>query len=259
MTVELILGDCLEVMKGMDDKSVDAILTDLPYGTTACSWDEIIPFEPMWEQVKRICKGVFVTTASQPFTSKLVMSNLDMFKHEWIWHKNYSGGFVNAKKMPMKYHENVLVFCDTQPVYNPIYERYSDSVYKRFKDGERVSNQKAVAKDIKNNIQKISPVATTIELKRGKYPSTIQRIKGVRTAQGNRQHPTQKPVELYRYFIKTYTNEGNTVLDIAMGSGTTGVACVQTGRNFIGIEIDPDYFAIAERRIKEAQMQPRLL
>jgi DNA modification methylase len=248
MSVQLYLGDCLEVMRSMPDKSVDAIITDLPYGTTACSWDEIIPFAPMWEQVERICKGVFVTTASQPFTSKLVMSNLEQFKHEWVWNKVVPANIMQAKYAPMKVHENVVVFASTGKVYNPIKtvadtknirpvsdKKYTSNIY-----GATISNDKC---DIYS-----------------RYPITILEY-NKRNAECNPLsivHPTQKPVALYEYLIRTYTNEGDTVLDITMGSGTTGVACVQTGRNFIGIEIYPPYFAIAERRIAEAQMQPRL-
>ena len=251
MTVQLYLGDCLEVMRSIPDKSVDAIITDLPYGTTANSWDEVIPFSPMWEQVERINKGVFVTTASQPFTSKLVMSNLSQFKYEWIWRKNRITGFLNANKRPMTQHENIVVFCEkTAPYfpqmtkgdlhtrggkYNRTSDNYGDFNYKEYESDER-------------------------------YPTTVLNIKCQSDScvtykqRPNRltTHPTQKPVELYKYLVRTYTNEGDTVLDITMGSGTTGVACVQTGRNFIGIEIDPTYFAIAEKRIKEAQQQLRL-
>jgi len=248
MNVQLHLGDCLEVMRSMPDKSVDAILTDLPYGTTACSWDEIIPFEPMWEQVKRICKGVFVTTASQPFTSKLVMSNLKQFKHEWVWIKERPTNFLMGKSHPMKYTENVLAFYDNGITYNPQLQIKLEK-NKRNNSPRPLSNQ--VYGDSVNG--KYSEMCQNGGNKDWVYPKnylTISMQRGL--------HPTQKPVALYEYLVRTYTNEGDTVLDITMGSGTTGVACVQTGRNFIGIEIDPTYFAIAEKRIKEAQMQPRL-
>lgn len=240
--IQLHLGDCLEVMKSMPDKSVDAIITDLPYGTTACSWDVVIPFEPMWEQVKRVCKGVFVTTASQPFTSKLVMSNIDWFKYEWVWDKGLAGNIFLAKYQPMKITENVCVFSRNGHTFNPIKtpgnkrkmknNGMSDSAFGNFKqyDGG-YSDQR-------------NPVNLLY------FPNTDR--KGI-------EHPTQKPVALYEYLIRTYTNEGDTVLDMTMGSGTTMVACVNTGRNGIGIEIDPTYFAIAEKRIKEAQQQLRLL
>ena len=249
MTVELILGDCLEVMKGMADKSVDAIITDLPYGTTACLWDTVIPFEPMWEQVKRICKGVFVTTASQPFTSKLVMSNLDWFKYEWIWEKNRGSNFATLKYQPMKEHESVLVFCNGTSVYNPIMSERKGGGLNRAKYKYNPSNT--------GKRDSMGGFKMTHANHNGnnelRFPSSLQKFN---CEVGS--HPNQKPALLYQYLIKTYTNEGDTVLDITMGSGTTGVACIQTGRNFIGIEIDPEYYKIAEKRIAEAQLQMRL-
>ncbi len=241
MTVQLILGDCLEVMKSMPDKSVDAIITDLPYGTTACKWDSVIPFEPMWEQVKRICKGVFVTTASQPFTSKLVMSNPDSFKYCWVWNKRLAGNGILAKFQPLKIHEDVCVFSKNGHTYNP----QDTSGKARWKGG------------IKDNHGTFSNAESPKVWSDKYHPTTILDFSGA-SMRIDREHPTQKPVALYQYLIKTYTNDGDTVLDITMGSGTTGVACVQTGRNFIGIEIDPTYFAIAEKRIKEAQAQMKL-
>jgi site-specific DNA-methyltransferase (adenine-specific) len=238
MTVELYLGDCLEYMKSMPDKSVDAIITDLPYGTTACSWDEIIPFEPMWEQVKRIDKGVFVTTASQPFTSKLVMSNLGWFKYEWIWNKSRPSNGILAKYQPLKIHEDVVVFSNGSSVYNPI-------KWKGNKNHNTRSGSWA------NNIIGYSGYKP-IDINTIKFPRSVINIDSLGS---NVEHSTQKPVELYSYLIRTYTNEGDTILDICMGSGTTGVACMQLGRNFIGCEIDPGYFAIAEKRIAQAQMQ----
>jgi site-specific DNA-methyltransferase (adenine-specific) len=250
MTVDLILGDCLEVMKGMDDKSVDAILTDLPYGTTACSWDEIIPFEPMWEQVKRICKGVFVTTASQPFTSKLVMSNLDMFKYEWIWEKSHATGHLDCNHKPMKKHENILVFSASgRTKYNPIITKKHKS---KIRAGKLIRSNTDSYGVFKNETPRRIPDNMS-------YPLSIIYFDSPYKGGEAGKHPTQKPVALFQYLVRTYTNKDDIILDFCLGSGTTGVACVQTGRNFIGIEIDPDYFAIAERRIKEAQMQPRLL
>jgi len=245
MSVELHLGDCLEVMKSMPDKSVDAIITDLPYGTTACSWDEIIPFEPMWEQVERINKGVFVTTASQPFTSKLVMSNPKWFRYEWIWIKNRGSNFALAHKMPMKEHESILVFSKEPAQYNPIMQERSETGKQRVKT---VINPSTKSIHYGGLVAKEGRMCEKLRL-----PSSWQKFNcevGL--------HPTQKPIALYSYLIRTYTNEGDVVLDVTMGSGTTGVACVQTGRNFIGIEIDPTYFAIAEKRISEAQLQLRL-
>ena len=250
MTVELIQGDCLEVMRGMGDKSVDAIITDLPYGTTACSWDEIIPFEPMWREVKRILKprGVFVTTASQPFTSRLIVSNLEMFKYEWIWEKSHATGFLDVNKKPMKQHENIIVFSINGHVYNPqTYEKHKSKI----RNGKLIrSNTDAYGK-FNNNSPRLIPNNIG-------FPLTIQYFATPYKGGEGGLHPTQKPVALLEYLIRTYTNEGDTVLDITMGSGTTGVACVQLNRNFIGIEIDPTYFAIAQERIRVAQMQPGL-
>ena len=239
-------GDCLEVMKVIEDKSIDMILCDLPYGTTACKWDTIIPFEPLWEQYKRIIKdnGAIVLTASQPFTSALVMSNTNMFRYEWIWHKNFSGGFILAKKQPMKYHENILVFYKNQSTYNPQFEEYADSVKKRFKEGDT-----SPIGMTKNNVSNIKCVKRVISFKKGKYPSTVQKIKGVGNANSEHLHPTQKPVALFEYLIKTYTNEGDLVLDNCAGSGTTGVACKNTNRNFILIEQDEKYCDIIKERV----------
>ena len=235
-------GDCLEIMPDLLANSVDAIITDLPYGTTACKWDVVIPFEPMWEQVKRLLKknGVFVTTASQPFTSALVMSNPKMFKYEWIWEKNRGSNFATTKYQPMKEHENVLVFCEGATVYNPIYENRAEGgkaralhVINPSNTGRRETLNGMEAKDSRN----INPDQ--------RVPRSIQKFN---TEVG--QHPTQKPVALLEYLIKTYTNEGETVLDFTMGSGTTGVACKHLNRNFIGIELEEKYFNIAKERIE---------
>lgn len=243
MQVTLHLGDCLEVMKSIPDKSVHAIITDLPYGTTACSWDEIIPFEPMWAQVKRLLKqrGVFVTTASQPFTSKLVMSNKDWFKYEWVWNKHLAGNGILANVQPLKIHENVVVFSKNGHNYFP----QKTKGKARWKGG------------IKDNHGTFNNAESKLTWNDEYHPITILDFSGA-SMRVEREHPTQKPVALYEYLIKTYTNENDTVLDCCMGSGTTGVACVQTGRNFIGIEIDPGYFAIAEKRIAQAQQQMTL-
>ena len=242
-TVELILGDCLEVMKGMPDKCVDAILTDLPYGITACSWDKIIPFEPMWEQVKRICKGVFVTTASQPFTSKLVMSNLEWFKYSWVWDKRMVTNIGSAKYQPLRCHEDIVVFYNKENIYNP---QIRDNVLSPF---GKLSGTKSETQGVFGDDYKVGVG----------YPKTIISFPRPNNLSGGGVHPTQKPVGLYRYLIRTYTNEGDTVYDLCFGSGTTAVACIKENRNFIGSEIDETYYEIAERRIKEAQMQPRLI
>lgn len=254
----VVNADCLEAMRYIKDKSIDMVLCDLPYGTTSCKWDIIIPFEPLWEQYKRIIKdnGAIVLTASQPFTSLLIMSNLDMFKYELIWHKNFSGGFILAKSRPMKYHENILVFYYKQPTYNPQFESYAKSVKDRFKKSGKVNCDNGIKNSLINNIQHIKKAQAFINYERGKYPSTVMSIKSDENANGKRIHPTQKPVSLFEYLIKTYTNDGDLVLDNCAGSGTTGVACANTNRNYILIEKDETYCSIIEKRISEL---PRLL
>jgi site-specific DNA-methyltransferase (adenine-specific) len=229
---KLMQGDCLELMKDIQDKSIDMILCDLPYGTTRNKWDSIIPLEPLWEQYKRIIKdnGAIVLTAQTPFDKVLGASNLDMLRYEWIWEKTESTGFLNAKKMPLKKHENILVFYKKLPTYNPQFTKGTPYSYQ--KDGissDNYGDSKGTNKII--NEGKRYPVSII----------TFKKDKGL--------HPTQKPVALCEYLIKTYTNEGETVLDNCMGSGTTGVACKNLNRNFIGIELDEEYFKIAKERI----------
>ena len=237
--------DCLEGMKRIPDGSVDMILCDLPYGTTHLDWDSVIPFEPLWEQYGRVIKdnGAIVLTASQPFTSALVMSNPKMFKYEWIWEKSH-GGFATAKKNPLKRHESVLVFSKKTHKYNP----QMVDVEGKVRDHRR-------EKSYQQTIGKMQESATHKGLKRAysddydpkkRYPKSI--ISFSNRAE-KRIHPTQKPVALFEYLIKTYTNEGDTVLDNCMGSGTTAVACLNTNRNFIGFELDKGYFDIANERI----------
>lgn len=240
MTAHLIHGDCLELMASIPDGSVDMILCDLPYGTTACKWDTVIPFEPLWAHYKRIAKknAAIVLTASQPFTSALVMSNPRWFKHEWIWEKNRGSNFASCKWQPMKEHESVLVFSPSVPTYYPIRESRNGGgaglVGKLIK-ASNTGRRKAMSGFVDGR-DRILP--------HDRVPRSIQKFN---TQVGH--HPTQKPVALMEYLIRTYTNEGETVLDNCMGSGTTGVACVNTGRNFIGIERDDKYFAIAQERI----------
>ena len=231
--IDLRQGDCLEVMKDIPDGSVDMILCDLPYGTTKCKWDVIIPFEPLWEQYERIIKdtGAIVLFGSQPFTTALNNSNMKLYRYEWIWIKNNSTGFQLANKRPMKKHENISVFYNKQPTYNPQGLQPYGKVNKRGSMGdnwdEMSSNQ---------YIQKYT-----------NYPTLLLEF----SHDKEKLHPTQKSIALLEYLIKTYTNEGETVLDNCMGSGSTGVACINTNRNFIGIELDPEYFKIAEKRINE--------
>jgi site-specific DNA-methyltransferase (adenine-specific) len=243
---DLYLGDCLKVMKDIPDGSVDMVLTDPPYGTTACKWDSVIPFEPMWEQLKRITKpnGAIVLTASQPFTSALIMSNVGMFRYELIWDKvNKYTGSLNANKMPLKRHENICVYYRKLPTYN-----------KQMRDGKAytATNSKGHGKHTQYGHDK----DLRITVNTGKHnPCSVIEIKGDdKKAAG--LHPTQKPVALMEYLIRTYTNEGETVLDFTMGSGTTGVACKNLGRSFIGIEMDADYFALASKRIQDAHETP---
>lgn len=254
--IDLRCGDCLELMKDIPNGSVDLVLTDPPYGTTACKWDSVIPFEPMWKQLNRIIKpnGAICLFGSEPFSSALRMSNINHYRYDWIWHKNLSGSFATAKKMPMKYHENISVFYKKLPTYNPQFQPYSESTAKRFKDGEMVNRKKQIEKST-NSIQGgLSFVGEQgMCIKRGKYPESVQFFKSEHTANGKRLHPTQKPIDLLEYLIRTYTNQGETVLDFTMGSGSTGVACVNTGRNFIGIELDEAYFQIAKERIENCK------
>lgn len=226
--------DCLEGMKLIEDKSIDMILCDLPYGTTRNKWDSIIPLDQMWEQYERIIKdnGAIVLTAQTPFDKVLGASNLKLLKYEWIWQKEAGTGFLNAKKMPLKDHENVLVFYKKAPVYNP---QFTEGKAYTCKKGSGTPNY---------NKDSVDEVITVNEGKR--YPkSTVQF-----TRDKDKLHPTQKPVALFEYLIKTYTNEGDTVLDNCMGSGTTAIACQNLKRNFIGFELDKTYFDIVVQRIE---------
>jgi site-specific DNA-methyltransferase (adenine-specific) len=215
-------------MKSIPDKSVDLILCDLPYGTTQNKWDSIIPLEPLWQQYKRICNGAIVLTAAQPFTSILVCSNLPMFKYDWTWKKSKPTGHLNAKKMPMRNKEDVLVFCDGNAPYLPQGLRECGDTVSRTNRG----NYGACSK-------------TTVQSHTG-YPVQV-----IEFPTENGFHPTQKPVALMEYLIRTYTNEGDTVMDNTMGSGTTGIACLNTGRKFIGIEKYEGYFTKAQERIQK--------
>jgi len=255
LNYDIYHGDCLEEMKKIPDGSVDLILTDPPYGTTACKWDHVIPFEPMWVQVWRVLKpnGACCLFGSEPFSSALRMSQIKHFKYDWIWHKNMGSGIALAKKRPMKNHEILSVFYKNQPNYYPIFEKYADSVYKRFNgDVAKVNKIKSIARGESNNIEGLAYIEPTLELKRGKYPTTVKFFKIPNRSNGQRFHHTQKPVDLLEYLIKTYTLEGETVLDFTMGSGSTGVACVNTNRKFIGIEKEKKYFEIASKRINDA-------
>ena len=229
----LILGDCLEEMGKLPEKSVDLILCDLPYGTTECKWDAIIPFDLLWSAYLRVTKqnAAIVLTASQPFTSALIMSNPDLFKTCWVWQKTNCTGFANAKKQPLRAYEDVAVFYRQQPVYNP-------------QGVVRLSEPRIRTKET-GEIMGRTGFRDGYEQEWTNYPKNVLAIPSERGF-----HPTQKPVALMEYFIKTYTHEGAVVLDSCMGSGTTGVACINTNRRFIGIEKNPEYFAIAEKRVR---------
>ena len=236
--IELLQGDCLEIMKGIPDGSIDAIITDPPYGTTACKWDSVIPFEPMWEQLNRIIKpnGAIVLFGSEPFSSALRMSNIKNYKYDWVWNKRLGANIFNVQVQPLKIHENILIFNSTKETYNPIKTNLDNiRVYQDKYGGGEGYHSKGTGEKIYKT--------------KGKYPKSIIDISNAN--QKGKAHPTQKPVALMEYLIKTYTNEGETVLDFTMGSGSTLVACQNTNRNGIGIEQDEAYFKIAEQRIKE--------
>lgn len=237
--IQLLHGDCLQVMRDLPDASVDMILTDLPYGTTACKWDVVIPFEPLWEQWERICRfdGAIVLTAAQPFTSQLVMSNARCFAYAWIWDKGVGGSFVQAKRMPMRVHEDVLVFCPSGKT-----PRYFPQMVPKEKPLS-VKESKAY-KDNTSIPRNARPAKTYTE----SYPRSIQAFSS-RSAGSRGFHPTQKPVPLMEYLIKTYTQPEEVVLDCCMGSGTTGVAAINSGRHFIGIERETEYLMIAHERM----------
>lgn len=259
MNVELINGNCLEKMKNISDKSIDMILCDLPYevlnkGNKNASWDRLLPFDQLWEQYNRIIKdnGAIILFAQGMFTAQLMMSNPDMWRYNLIWDKILTGGFLNAKKMPLRSHEDILVFYKSLPTYNPqmTVGKPLHSKGTSFESKEYTNNCYGNAKPSSNSRSGSTE----------KYPTSIIRFQ--RPHSSVTVHPTQKSVELCEWLIKTYTNEGETILDNCMGSGTTGVAAVNTGRNFIGIELNEQYFKIAEERInitinkKENQPQP---
>jgi site-specific DNA-methyltransferase (adenine-specific) len=248
--MQLIHGDCLEKMKDIPDKSVDMILCDLPYGTTACRWDVIIPFEPLWEQYKRIIKdrGAIVLFGSEPFSSYLRMSNIKWFKYDWIWEKSNPSNIALANKQPMKYHETISVFCNGATNYHKqMIERKSERIKQAHRSGYTFHNSGSEQTGLK--YIDVSAEKYNADLKN---PSTILKFNSLRpNSKEFVKHPTQKPTKLLEYLIKTYTLEGETVLDNCMGSGSAGIACINTNRNFIGIEKDDKYFEIAVNRIKQ--------
>jgi site-specific DNA-methyltransferase (adenine-specific) len=249
MNIDLIKGETLEEMQRLIEKGikVDMILCDLPYGTTACKWDEVIPFDLLWDKYEKLIKdnGAIVLTASQPFTSALVMSKPDLFKYEWIWEKSKASNFLQAKYMPLKAHENILVFGRGKVNYYP-----QKTEGDPFNKGSR-KNDKGIATEVYNRIPNAGKEVVNATGLRN--PRTVQYFK---TAESEgKHHPTQKPTWLFEYLIKTYTNKGETVLDNTMGSGTTALACLSTKRNFIGIELEEKYYEAAKKRVGEKRIE----
>lgn len=246
MAVQLYNGDCLEVMDKLiaDGVKVDAIITDPPYGTTACKWDSVIPFDKMWKVLQEIKKDncPILLFSSQPFTTKLISSNINNYSYELIWKKNVPTGMAQAKYRPMKYHEAIQCFYARNTTYNPIPKE-------RVGVGKACYNYNHYCGD--NNHIKMNKIKKLYDPD-FVQPSSVLEFNVVPNRNG-KLHPTQKPVELMEWIVKTYTNEGDTVLDFTMGSGTTGVACINTNRNFIGIELDKNYFKIAKKRIENVQ------
>lgn len=244
MKIDLYNGDCLEIMDKLikDGVIIDAIITDPPYGTTACKWDSIIPFEEMWLRLNKLIKpnGAIVLFGSEPFSSALRMSNIKNYRYDWVWEKAIGANPLLCKKRPMKYHENILIFYKKQPTYNPQMTKGK----LRNKKPEMFGNKED--ENWGGAMRSIDGVDNINDLY---YPRSYQYFSNA--DQKEKVHPTQKPVELMEYLIKTYTNENELVLDFTMGSGTTGVACKNLNRNFIGIELDKNYFKIAEDRINK--------
>ena len=249
--------DCLEGMKRIPDKSVDMILCDLPYGTTACKWDTIIPLEPLWEQYERVIKdnGAIVLTAGQPFTTALIQSNIRNFKHMWYWNKETGGAFATAKYRPLSIVEDICVFTKSgeRVNYYPIMEDAKPENIRPANKGSSVSEAIPVASGVARSRE-------GYDIKK-RYPRNVLTYNGrARELNSlNRVHPTQKPVALFEYLIKTYTNEGETVLDNCMGSGTTAIACLNTDRQYIGFELDEGYYNIAQDRINNHEQQLSLI
>ena len=245
-SIKLMQGDCLDRMREIEGGSVDMVCADPPYQITSCAWDSIIPLEPMWEHLKRVIKpnGAIAIMAAQPFTTILIYSNIKMFKYCWVWEKSQAVGHLNAYKMPMKNTEDICVFYRKQCIYNPELACKLPENIRPETNMRKISH--CYGAHSKESTRKIPPNKT--------LPNQIIRFNNCQ----DHLHPTQKPVALMEYLIKTYTNEGDTVLDFAMGSGTTGVACKNLNRNFIGIELDKDYFELAKKRIENTQVQQAL-
>ena len=249
--VKLFQGDCLDIMPQLAEQGIkaDMVLTDPPYGTTACKWDSVIPFDEMWECLDGITNETspLLLFGTEPFSSHLRLSNIKNYKYDWIWIKDKGTNIFSANKRPMKNTEIISVFYKTQPFYNPVMRK--GKPYTRIQKSSMVGSH--LGEGNKKASDKINETGERFPL------STVYFARD--TAKGSSFHPTQKPVKLLEYLIKTYTKENDTVLDFTMGSGSTGVACLQTNRNFIGIELEPKYYEIAEQRIKEAKAQRRLI
>ena len=248
--MELLNGDCLEVMKSIPDKSIDMVLCDLPYGTTACKWDVPLPLKQLWEQYDRITKknAAILLFSAQPFTTDLICSNRKNFRYEIIWQKTNAQGFLNANKMPLRAHENILVFYKNLPTYNP--------------NKNKCERHRSCKKNGLGRSQQYGrTMMHTIWVETGlRYPTDVIKFSNWNGSLFGKnvshvKHPTAKPVDLLEYLIKSYSNPGDTILDNCMGSGSTGVACVNTNRDFIGIELDDNYFSIAKDRIEAAQKE----
>jgi site-specific DNA-methyltransferase (adenine-specific) len=252
----IINGDCLEVMQGIPSGSIDMVLCDLPYGTTNIEWDKPLPLTPLWEQYERIIKasGVIALFSAQPFTTDLINSNRKLFRYEVIWEKTQPTGFLNAKKMPLRKHENILIFYKKLPTFNPQFTKVQRSDIGRTRLNGTGSQQ----------YQKYMKPDWSYTENGERYPTDVIKFSNWNGAlfgktDKTRKHPTAKPAALFEYLIKTYTNEGDLVLDNCIGSGTTAVAAINTGRNFVGIELSKEYCALAEGSIEQAKMRPKLV
>jgi DNA modification methylase len=246
--ITLHRGDCVELMTGLESKSIDMIFCDLPYGTTACKWDSIIPFDALWNQYVRVIKdnGAIVLTASQPFTSALIMSNINLFKYEWIWQKTHPKGHLNAKKQPMRSHESVLIFYKNQPTYNPQKTQGHSRKVAKTSYVKQHTGDSVYGKEVRDTNYDSTE----------RYPLSIQVFPNADLTQV--LHPTQKPVQLVEYMIRTYSNEGELILDNCSGSGTTGVACINLNRRCILMEKDYNYYNLSIERLQKHVAQQKL-
>lgn len=238
MESQVLHGDCFEVMKDIPDASVDMILCDLPYGTSKCKWDVLVPFEPLWEQYRRVIKmnGAMVFTASQPFTSVLITSNLKDYRYNWVWEKSKATGYLNSKKLPMKAHEDICVFYQKPPIYNP--QKWQSTPYNK---GSAHRPTEVYGKQVEVLVKNDSGL---------RYPRTVQYFKTAES-EGKVHHPTQKPISLFEYLIRTYTNENEIVLDSCAGAGTTALAALNSNRKYVCIEKDKEYYDVMRNRILE--------